>query len=54
MNSTLSKHLFDGLSIGTVLATIAGWLPAVAALLSIIWTLIRLYETKTIQRWLNK
>lgn len=48
------KHLFDGLSVGTVLATLAGWLPAIAAALSIVWTLIRIFETKTVQRWLGK
>lgn len=48
------KHLGDVLSIGTVLATIAGWLPALAALVSIAWGVIRIYETKTVQRWLGK
>jgi hypothetical protein len=48
------KHFFDLLSLSTVLATIIGWLPSVAALLSIIWTAIRIYETRTVQRWLGK
>jgi hypothetical protein len=30
------------------------WLPAVAALLSIIWTLLRIYESKTVQGLLGK
>lgn len=47
------KFIADGLSIGTVAATIAGWLPHIAAVLSIIWTLIRIYETKTVQDWLK-
>ena len=51
------KAAGDVLSIGTVVATIAGWLPAVAALVTILWTGIRIYETRTVQnllkRWLK-
>jgi hypothetical protein len=28
-------------------------LPSIAALLSIIWMLIRIYETKTLQKWIR-
>jgi hypothetical protein len=48
------KHTVDAVSIVGVLATLAGWLPAIAALLSIVWSLIRIWETKTIQRWSSK
>ena len=48
------KHLGDVLSIGTVLGTIAGYLPAIAALVTIIWTGIRIWETKTVQQWLKR
>lgn len=48
------KQTGDIVSIGTVLATVAGWLPAVAAAMSIIWTLLRIYETKTVQGWVLK
>lgn len=44
------KHGADLLSIGVVLATLAQWLPSVAALFTIIWTLIRIWETETIKR----
>lgn len=50
------KHVGDALSISVVVGTIAAWLPAIAAFFSIIWTLIRIYETKTCQRiigWLR-
>jgi len=49
-----AKHVIDAVSIGGVIATISGYLPALAALFSIIWTLIRIYETKTVQRWIKK
>lgn len=48
------KSVGDALSVGTVIATIAGWLPAVAALVTIIWTGIRIFETRTVQRWLGR
>lgn len=49
-----TKHIVDIASVGTAVATIAGWLPALAALFTIIWTGIRIYETKTVQRLLGK
>lgn len=54
MNHETAKHVVDGASVGTVLATLAGWLPAIAALFTIVWTVIRIYETDTIQRLLGK
>lgn len=47
------KHIVDALSIGGVMATLAGWLPAIAALASLVWTVIRIYETKTVQAWIT-
>ena len=49
-----TKHVLDGLSLVTVLGTLMSWLPAVAALLSIIWTVLRIYESKTVQKLLGK
>ena len=49
-----AKHVVDALSILTVLGTLVEMLPALAALLSIIWSLLRIYESKTVQRWLGK
>jgi hypothetical protein len=45
-----TKHLVDAASIVTVIGTIVSWLPSVAALFTIIWTAIRIYETETIQK----
>ena len=45
------KHIIDALSIGGVMATLAGWLPAIAALASLVWTVIRITETKTFKSW---
>jgi hypothetical protein len=48
------KQVADGVSIITVVGTLAGILPAVAAIFTIVWTGIRIYETATVQRWLGK
>jgi len=38
----------------TVLGTLVDILPAIAALFTIVWTCIRIYETKTVQGWINR
>ena len=52
--SESARAVGDALSVATVLATLAQWLPAVAALFTIIWTGIRIVETDTVQKWLGK
>ena len=49
-----TKHVLDGASIATAVGTLTQVLPAIAALFTIVWTLIRIYETKTIQKLLGK
>jgi hypothetical protein len=49
-----TKHFIDAASIATVLGTLAEMLPSVAALFTIVWTCIRIYETKTVQELLGK
>jgi len=49
-----SKHIIDFASVLTVIGTLADMLPAIAAIFTIVWTAIRIYETKTVQRWLGK
>lgn len=48
------KHIVDGLSLVTVLGTLVDMLPSIAAVFTIVWTAIRIYETKTVQNWLGK
>lgn len=52
-NETL-KTVFDGLSIVTVVGTLVDMLPSVAALFTILWTGIRIWETDTIQRMFGR
>ena len=49
-----TKHVIDWTSIGIALGTLMQILPSIAAALSIIWSLIRIYETKTVQGWLKR
>ena len=49
-----TKQIIDGASIATAIGTMMQVLPAIAALFTIVWTLIRIYETKTVQKLLGK
>lgn len=53
MNDHL-KPVIDGLSVATVLGALTAWLPPIAALFTIVWTVIRIWETKTVQKWFGK
>jgi cell division protein FtsX len=48
------KNAVDAASVVTVVGTLMEVLPAIAALFTIVWTCIRIYETKTVQDWLTK
>ena len=54
MSQEQLKLAGDAISIGTVLGTIAGYLPAIAALVTIVWTGIRIWETATVQKLVKK
>jgi|TARA_A100001391_G_scaffold131007_1_gene90273 hypothetical protein len=43
------KQVVDTVSVATAVGTIAAILPPLAALFTIIWTLIRIWETDTVQ-----
>jgi hypothetical protein len=49
-----AKHVVDAMSLVTVVGTLVQLLPAVAALFTIVWTSIRIYETATVQKLLGK
>lgn len=48
------KQTLDIVSITTVFGTLMGLLPSIAALLSIVWSVVRLYETQTVQKLIAK
>jgi len=49
-----TKHVLDGASVVTAIGTVMQILPSIAAVFTIVWTAIRIYETKTIQKLLGK
>ena len=54
---TISEHtkvVGDITSFGVVSATLMSVLPPVAALLTVVWTAIRIYETRTVQKCLGR
>ena len=53
-NQETLKHMIDGASILTVIGTLVELLPAVSAILSIVWVAIRIYETDTVKKLLNR
>lgn len=52
--STVRSHLgVDLLAIGLTSGAIFGWVPAAAAFASLLWFTIQIWESRTIQHWLN-
>jgi hypothetical protein len=49
-----TKLAGDAISLTVVGGTLMNLLPAAAAVFSIVWSIIRIYETKTVQKWLGK
>ena len=48
------KHVVDALSIVTVVGTLVEMLPSVAAIFTIVWTAIRIWETETVRNLLGR
>ena len=49
-----AKQVVDAVSVLTVVGTIGEVLPPLAALFTLVWTGIRIYETETVQRLLGR
>jgi hypothetical protein len=52
--ASVAKSAGDALSFGVALGTMMKLLPAVAALFTIVWTGIRIYETETVRRLIQR
>jgi len=52
--SESTKNVLDAVSVGTAVGSLAGMLPHIAAVFTIIWTGIRIWETETVQGWLGR
>jgi hypothetical protein len=49
-----TKAFVDVASVFTVVGTLSDLLPPLAALFTIVWTAIRIYETETVQKILGR
>jgi|TARA_X000001382_G_scaffold36613_3_gene24235 hypothetical protein len=49
-----TKTMVDAASVATMLGTLGSILPPLAALFTIVWTGIRIYETETVQNLVKK
>jgi len=49
-----AKQVIDAVSVTGLIATMLEMLPDATAILTFIWILLRIYETKTVQKWLGK
>lgn len=54
MMDETTKTVVDAASVATMLGTLGSILPPLAALFTIVWTGIRIYETKTVQELVEK
>lgn len=48
------KHVLDATSIVALLGSLISVLPAVASVLTIVWTCIRIWETATVQALIGR
>jgi|TARA_B100000902_G_scaffold338811_1_gene340599 hypothetical protein len=49
-----TKTAIDVVAVSATTGSVLGWLPPLAAALTIVWTLIRIYETDTIKELIKK
>lgn len=54
MNNNEGIHWLDAGSIGVAVATFFGWLPNIAALLSVVWLFLRIWEMDTVKGWTGR
>ena len=50
----VAKQVLDVLSVATVVGAIVDILPSIAALFTIIWTGLRIWETDTVRGWTGR
>lgn len=48
------KFVIDALSVMAVTGALVNMLPAIAAVFTIVWTGIRIWETETVQGWAKR
>lgn len=54
MDNEHIKQCIDLSCLGLTIGAISAWLPPLSALASLIWALIRIYETETVKQMIKK
>lgn len=49
-----NKDILDSAAVFATVGSLTDVLPPMAALFTIVWTALRIYEMDTVQRWLGK
>ena len=49
-----AKTVVDQIAVGGTVATLAGWLPSVASLFTIVWLALRIWESETVQKIIKR
>lgn len=52
MDHSTFSWVGNSVALGAIVSTIVGLVPAVAALLALIWYIIQIYESETTKKWL--
>lgn len=47
----ITQWIGNGLSVGAIVSTVFGWLPAVGAIVAIVWYVVQIKESDTFKRW---
>lgn len=50
-SSAINQWVGNIFSVGAIVTTIMGLAPAFAALVALVWYLLQIYESATVQRW---
>ncbi|WP_316980438.1 hypothetical protein [Shumkonia mesophila] len=54
MLSETWQKIFDYAAISTMIGTLMGWMPSMAATASFIWACIRIWETESVQKLVGR
>jgi len=50
--SAINQWVGNIISLGAIVSTFFGWVPVVAACVALLWYIIQISESATVQRWL--
>lgn len=51
MDHTASSWAGNVISAGAIITSFMGWVPGIAAIVALVWYLIQISESQTVQRW---